>query len=170
MQSTLSSLAVRIRGRGRCAALALLACAAVPAPAAPVGMGVTAVVVSKSNCSFNTRNLVLQFNPIDPASASDATATVTGNISCNGGQSNTVTLAFTLGPGKYSTGPTARRMQHTLVTTEYLPYSLSISPASANIKKNSSLDFTITGTIRPFEFQNAAAGDYLDLVQILVAP
>jgi spore coat protein U-like protein len=170
MQSTLSPLAARIRGWRQCAALALLACATVPTSAAPMGMGVAAVVVSKSNCSFNAKNLLLQFNPIDPASTTDATASVAGRITCNGGQSNTVTLAFTLGPGKHSTGPDARRMQHTVVTTEYLAYSLSISPASANIKKNSSLDFTVTGTIRPFEFQDAAAGDYLDQVQIFVAP
>lgn len=170
MQSTLSWLAARMRRLGRCAAPALLAGATATAAAAPMGMGVTALVVSKSNCTFNAKNLVLQFAAIDPTSTSDATATVAGRITCNGGQSNTVTLGFTLGAGQYDTGPNARRMRHTVVTTEYLPYSLSISPASATIKKNSSLDFTVTGTIRPFAFQNAAAGDYLDQVQIFVAP
>ena len=149
-------------------ALALLTVLASGASAQ--SMAVSAVVVSKSNCKFNTKNLVLDFGTINSGSASNALASVGGTVACNGGQASTVTLGFTLGDGTYSTAPGARRMRHATVPTEFLPYSLSISPASATINKNSSINFTVNGTSTQLQFQNAMAGSYSDVVIISVAP
>lgn len=133
-------------------------------------MSARAVVVSKSNCRFDTTNLVLDFGTIDPGSASDATASVGGTVTCNGGPSSTVTLAFSLGSGTYSTGAGARSMRHATDVTEFLPYALGITPSSATIGKNGSLAFTLNGTIAPSQFQNVMAGSYADRVTISVAP
>ena len=139
--------------------------------AAAQTMAVSAVVVSKSNCKFKTNNLVLDFGNINSGSAANAVATVGGTVDCNGGQASTVTLGFTLGNGSnYSTSLGARRMRHATVTTEFVPYSLNISPASATISKNGSLNFTVTGTSTPLQFQNAMVGSYSDVVTISVAP
>lgn len=161
------ALWTELRRLARPAAFVLLACGS--AAAGAQSMGVTAVVVSKAKCTFDAPGLTLDFGALDPASSSAGTATVGGRVSCNGGKGDTV-LAFTLGNGTYSTGPGARRMRHATDTTEFLAYSLSITPASATIPKNSGLNFTVNGSILSSQFQNAIAGNYLDTVTITVAP
>lgn len=140
------------------------------AQAETTGLTVGALVVSKSNCRFNTTNLVLDFGAINPASSTTATATVNGSVSCNGGQASTVTLGFTLGAGSYDTSPGNRRMRHATTLTEFLPYSLAVTPASATINKNGTLAFTVNGAILASQFQNVMAGNYTDTVTITVSP
>jgi spore coat protein U-like protein len=140
------------------------------AHAETTGFTVGALVVSKSNCKFNATNLVLDFGTIDPASSATATAAVNSSVTCNGGQANTVTLGFTLGAGTYDSSPGARRMRHATTLTEFLPYGLSITPASATIAKNGTLAFTVNGTILASQFQNVMAGNYTDAVTITVSP
>jgi Spore Coat Protein U domain len=163
--SCLGALSCRLR---HLAALALLTVLATGASAQT--LAVSAVVLSKSNCKFDTKNLVLDFGMINSGSGSNAVGNVGGTVTCNGGQASTVTLGFTLGNGTYSTGPGARRMRHATDATEFVPYSLSISPASATINKNGTLAFTVNGTSTPLQFQNAMAGSYSDIVTISVAP
>lgn len=157
-----------LRSCARLAAATLLAAAAGTAGAQ--SFAVSAVVVSKSNCRFDSASLLLDFGTIDPASTSPATASVGGTVSCNGGQTENVTLAFSLGDGTYSTGPGARRMQHGTELTEFMAYGLSVAPSSTTIKKNGGAAFTVTGTILASQFQNVLAGNYSDTVQISVAP
>lgn len=157
------------RLRIRPAAFALLAGLALASSSALAqSMTITAVVVSKANCHFNNTNLTLDFSAINPASTADATASVSGSVSCTGGKTDT-TVGFTVGTGIFASGGT-RRMRHATVPTEFLPYSVSISPAGATIPKNSSLNFTLSGTITASQFQNVMAGSYLDLVVVTVLP
>jgi spore coat protein U-like protein len=142
----------------------------VAAPAWSQSLTVMATVVSKSNCKFDINTLALDFSSISSGSTVDATAQTPGRITCNGGQSANVSLAFTIGDGTFPSGAGARRMRHATVPTEYLPYSVSIVPSSAIIPKNSSLDFTVHGRITPAQFQNVLAGSYADLVVITVTP
>lgn len=151
------------------AALVMLACGAQPA-FAQASMAVSAILVSKSNCRFDGTSLALDFGLINPASTADATAVTGGTVSCNGGQSNTVTLGFSIGTGSNPTGTGTRRMRHATLLTEFLAYGVSISPASATIPRNSTMPFTINGIITPAQFQNVTAGSYLDAVTITVAP
>lgn len=155
------------------ARLVLAALAALLAAASHADTGtltVSAVVLSKSNCNITSGNaLTLPFGQIDPSSAADATATVTASIRCNGG-ANLATFSFSLGDGNHSTGRDARRMQHDLLTTEFLPYSLTATPNSATIAKGATQLITISGTITPAQFQNARVGFYSDTVRITLTP
>jgi spore coat protein U-like protein len=151
----------------RTVAILLFACGAGTAGAQ--GMVVSAVVVSKAKCTFDQAGLTLDFGALNPASTADGTASVVGRVSCNGGKGDTV-LALSLGTGTYPTGAGVRRMRHETDATEFLAYSLSISPSSATIPKNTGLNFTVNGSILASQFQNALAGNYLDTVRITVAP
>ena len=134
-----------------------------------LSMTVSAVVLSKSNCKFNPGATILSFSSIDPSSVSNATATMTRTFTCNG-SAPLATFSISAGDGLYSTGPGARRMQHTTIPTEFMAYALSLSPASATVSKGTVQTLTVTGTIQPFEFQNVAAGAYQDTVVITLAP
>lgn len=61
-------------------------------------------------------------------------------------------------------------MQHTAFPGEFLAYALSLSPTSATVPKGVAQTLTVTGTIQPFEFQNARAGGYLDTLVITLTP
>lgn len=160
-----------VRPASRLCACALAAWLLAPAAQAETtGLTVGALVVSKSNCKFNTTSLVLDFGVINPASSTTATATANGSVTCNGGQGSTVTLGITLGAGSYDSSPGARRMRHATTLTEFLPYSLGVTPASATINKNGTLPFTVNGTILASQFQNVMAGNYTDTVTITVSP
>lgn len=132
-------------------------------------MAVTAFVVSKSNCKIDTANLLLAFGNINQASTTTATASVNGVVSCKGGKDPTVAVALTLGTGNHAAGGW-RRMLHGTVASEYMRYGVSISPATAIINKNSSLTFTVTGTVLAPDYQDVMAGNYSDTVIISVAP
>ena len=151
--------------------LAALAAALASAGHADTGtLAVSAVVLSKSNCIITSgTTLTLPFGEIDPASATDATASVTATLRCNG-SADPATFALTVGDGSHATGPAARRMRHGLLTTEFLPYSLSASPAFATIAKGATQLITISGTITPAQFQNARVGTYSDTVRITLTP
>jgi len=148
----------------------LVACAATVALGAENrDLGVSAVVPSASNCKFNNGAVALDFGTIDPASGSNATATATKTFKCGGSAAN-ATFSISAGDGLHSSGPGARRMQHTTDATEFMAYSLSLSPTSATVPKNVDQTLTITGTIQPFEFQNVRAGTYQDTVVISITP
>jgi spore coat protein U-like protein len=151
----------------RATAIVLFCCGA--AAAGAQNLVVSAVLVSKAKCTFDQAGLTLDFGALNPTSTAAGTASVVGRVSCNGGKGDTV-LALSLNSGSYSTAPGARRMRHETDVTEFLAYSLSISPASATIPKNSGLNFTVNGSILASQFQNALAGNYLDTVRITVAP
>lgn len=133
-------------------------------------LAVSAMVLSKSNCSITSANpLTLAFGDIDPASWANATATATATIRCNG-KANPATFLLTLGDGNHATGPSARQMQEGSVPTEFLAYSLTATPAFATIAKGATQLITISGTITPAQFQNARVGTYSDTVRITLTP
>lgn len=132
-------------------------------------MAVSAVIVSKSNCKFSSGTMALNFGNVDPASTVNATASTSTGFTCNG-SAPMATFFISAGDGLYSTGPGARRMQHATVATEFMAYSLSLSPTSATVPKGSAQTLTVTGTIQPFEFQNVRAGTYQDTVVITLTP
>lgn len=152
--------------------LALLACAlACTAQAAGSGsLSVTAVVLSKSNCRFSgTSTATLNFNSISPAAVADAVATSALVIKC-GGSAASATFAIAAGDGLFATGAGAPRMRHLVTATEFLPYTLTLTPASATIPKNIDQTITITGRITPAQVAGAIAGTFNDTVAITLAP
>lgn len=147
----------------------LLASLAGAAVADTGSLAVSAVVPSRNNCKFSTGTLILDFGLINPASTANATATALSTFRCNG-SAPLATFGLTVGDGLHSSGPGARRMRHATTLTEYLPYALSVTPTSGSVAKGVDQNVTITGTIQPFEFQNARAGAYQDTVVLTVVP
>ena len=135
-----------------------------------LGLTVGAQILTKSNCKFDSRALVLDFGIIDPVSTATATASLNSSITCNGGKSKVVTVVFGLGAGSYDSAPNARRMRHATTLTEFLPYTLRLTPASDTTDKNGTLAFTVDGAILASQFQNVMAGNYTDTVTISVSP
>lgn len=132
-------------------------------------VSVGATVLSKNNCKFKGPTAaILAFGNIDPASNANATATATLTIRC-GGASPTVVYALDHDSGLHKTGVNANRAKHATLN-EFLAYSLTLTPASGSIAKNTEQVITLTGTITPANFQNATTGAYADTVVLTLSP
>jgi len=132
-------------------------------------VSVTATVISKSQCKFNSNTATLNFANLDPANPVDTTINTSITFRCGGSAPN-ATFSITDDDGLYETGPDMNRMRHTTIPTEYLPYSLALSPTSGTVPKNTNQTLTITGTVRGVDYQNAAMGSYSDTVVITIEP
>jgi hypothetical protein len=130
---------------------------------------VSATVLSKNNCRFTTANPKLNFGALDPGSSSDVTQTASVQFVCNG-SARIAAFAFSTDNGLYSTAPGAYRMRHATDITAYLPYALSLSPATGTVSKGVNQNLTITGTVSAPDYQPALAGDYADTVVINLNP
>jgi spore coat protein U-like protein len=130
---------------------------------------VTAVVLSKSKCKFNTANATLNFGALDPGNSTDVTNNTSVQFVCNG-SAPIAAFAFSADNGLYSTGPGAYRMRHATVTTAYLPYTLSLSPATGTAPKGVTQTLTIGGTVKALDYRPALAGNYADTVVISLNP
>jgi spore coat protein U-like protein len=148
--------------------LALASC--LPAKAGDAaGVPVSATVLSKSKCKFRGgKSKVLAFGAIDPASATPATASTGLVIRCNG-SAKIASYALTLDDGLHGTGPGAPRMKHASLNV-YLPYSVSLSPASGSVAKKVNVAITVNGSVAPADFQDAMIGDYADTLVITLSP
>jgi len=132
-------------------------------------LAVSATVLSRSLCIITgQRAMTLAFGAIDPSSTTSKTASVTTTIACIGNQP--ATFSITTDSGQHELGTGNFRMQNGAVATEFLPYSLSISPASATVPQFTNRLITITGTIAPAQFQNVRFGSYADTVAITLNP
>jgi hypothetical protein len=132
-------------------------------------VSVTATVLSKSQCKFNSKTSNLNFGNLDPANPIDKTTSTSITFRCGGSAPN-ATFSITDDDGLYETGPDANRMRHTTITTEYLPYSLTLNPTSGTVPKNTDQTLTITGKVKGVDYQDALAGSYSDTVVISIAP
>jgi hypothetical protein len=161
------------RGLGRCmgaiATALLLLAAGVPAWADTSQLAVSAVVLTRSTCNFQTGTATLNFGTIDPSSSTTATASTTMRFWCIG-FTGTTTYSVQAGNGLYSPGAGLRRVRHTTSTSDFMAYTLNITPASGTIGFFATQTITLSGTIVPTEFQNARVGAYSDTVVISVDP
>ncbi len=132
-------------------------------------LSVTATVISKNICTFNTANSTLAFGALNPASTADATASTSVVIRCRG-SSPIASFLISHNSGRYETAPGANRLRNTAVTTEFLPYTLTINPATALIPKNTNTTITISGSITASNYQNAYVGNYRDRVVLTLVP
>lgn len=147
----------------------LLLTALSAAPAATNTVSVSATVLSKSQCNFSATAATLAFGAINPSGSAAATQSTSLVVRCGGSAPN-ATFSISHDSGLYETAVNANRMRHATVTTEYLPYSLSISPASATIPKNTDQTITISGSVAATDYQNAYAGGYADTVVLTLVP
>lgn len=133
-------------------------------------LNVSATVLSNSVCNFRPPKIsTLNFGNLDPTNPVDVTTSTTATIRCSGNPAN-ATFFITDDDGLYETGPDANRMRNTVVLTEFLPYSLTLSPITATIPKNTDQIITISGTVLGADYQTAYVGSYSDTVTITVAP
>ncbi len=133
-------------------------------------VSVTATVLSKSNCKFRPpKTAALNFGTLDPANPVDKNASATIIFYC-AGSAPMATFFISDDDGLYETGPDASRMKHTTITTEYLPYSFTVSPTSGTVLKNTDQTLTISGTVLGVDYQDASVGAYSDTVVISIEP
>lgn len=138
--------------------------------AADLGVfSVSATILSKSNCKFNSSAATLNFGSLDPVNPIPVTATTTLPFVCHG-SANPATFQITDNDGLYATGANANRMRNLTVTTQYIPYQLSYSPSSASVPKGVDQTLTITGTIAASGYKTAMAGTYQDTVVLTITP
>ena len=130
---------------------------------------VSATVLSKNNCKFQgSKSVALAFGNIDPSSAAAATASAGLVIRC-AGSAALATYALTVDDGLHGTGPGARRMKHATLNV-FLPYSVSLTPASGTVAKNIDVAIAVNGTVTAANFQDANAGAYGDTLVITLTP
>jgi spore coat protein U-like protein len=132
-------------------------------------ISVAAVVLSKSNCKFNSANATLNFGVLDPSNPVDKTISTTIGFICHG-SANPATFYITDNGGLYRTGPSEPRMRHSTQLSEYLPYNLSYTPSSGSVPKNTNQNLTISGTVGGTDYQNAYAGNYSDTLILSINP
>lgn len=158
--------------RGRCLAALLLAGSVTSLHAQGTGgIAVSAVVLSKSNCKFSgTTTAALNFNTINPALPGPATATPASLVVRCAGSAPMATFAIATNDGAHSPATGVRRMRHLTDLTQYLPYSLAVSPTSATVPKNTDFTVAITGTVLAADYRDALVGSYSDTVAVTVSP
>jgi spore coat protein U domain-containing protein, fimbrial subunit CupE1/2/3/6 len=132
-------------------------------------LSVSATVLSKNQCKFNSSNSTLNFGALDTGSFADVTQSTSVQFVCRG-SAPLAAFAFTTNDGLYDAGPSKYRMRHATVTTEFLPYSLSLSPTTGTAPKNVTQTLTISGTVKALDYQPAQVGNYADTVVITLNP
>jgi len=133
-------------------------------------VSVTATVISKGNCTLRSHTSTLSFGSLDPVTPIDKSVSTTVIYRCQGQGNAPITFAITDDDGLYETGPSAPRMRHTTLLTEYLPYRLTLNPTSGTVPKTVEQTLTVTGTVRGVDYQDALAGTYSDSVVITIEP
>jgi len=149
--------------------LSIVSTAGVSHAADTHGLSVSATVLSKSNCKFNSATATLNFGILNPASTGDATASTSITFVCRGSAA-LATYNITQNYGLYNTGPNANRLRNTTVLTQYLPYTVVLSPFTATVPKNATQTLTISGTILATDYQNAYLGSYSDTIVLSLNP
>jgi spore coat protein U-like protein len=133
-------------------------------------LSVSAVIISKGNCRFNSSTSALNFGSLDPGNAIDRNGSTTVVFKCTGNGNAPITFAITDDGGLYKTGPNAPRMRHTTQLSEYLPYTLSYSPSSGSVPKNTNQNLAVSSTVKGTDYENAYAGNYSDTVILAINP
>lgn len=137
-------------------------------------LAVATVIVSKNNCKFAAgtapvATVVNNGTAIDPSLTVTATGSATATFTCNG-SSASATFTVTANDGAHASGPGLRQMRHATVATEFLPYTLAFSPASATVSKGTPVTVTMTASVLSADYQGALAGTYSDTVTVTVSP
>lgn len=132
-------------------------------------VSVSATVLSKSICLFNSATSTLNFGSLDPANPVNVTTSTTIIFRCVG-SAPLATFFISDDDGLYETGPDANRMGHTVLPAQFLPYSLTLSPTTATVPRLTNQTLTVTGTVLGVDYQAAYPGSYSDTVIITIVP
>lgn len=143
--------------------------AAGAAAAATNTLTVAATVLSKSNCKFTIATSALNFGAIDPAGSTNASANTTVQFRCLGA-APMASFYIDHDSGLYGASPSSLRMRHATVASEFLPYSLALTPLNGTVPKNVPQTLTISGTVLAADYQSAYVGNYADSVTLTINP
>lgn len=149
--------------------IVLLGAAANAGAAGSAPVSLSATILSKNQCKFQTNTAVINFGNLDPSSPVDVTTSATLDFVCRGSAA-LATFSFSDDDGLHETGPDANRMLHDVLPGEYLPYALELDPVNGTVAKNATQTLTVTGTLLGADYQTALAGTYADTVTITIAP
>jgi spore coat protein U-like protein len=122
----------------------------------------TGICFAAATCKFTQATSTLAFGNLDPSATANATSTITLSIKCSGNPR----WFMTSDNGLYYNGAT-KRMRHTSVLTEYLPYTVTFSPTTGDKFITTIIG---SGTILNSSYINAYGGSYLDSVTITITP
>lgn len=129
---------------------------------------VSAAVLSKSQCKFAAGAApVAAFGTINQASSTNLTAAASLVLSCNG-SATTAVYAVSAGNGANFSG--GSRQMKEAASSNFLPYTLTLTPTSGSVNKGATTTVSITATMVPSSFSNAPAGAYSDAVSITLSP
>jgi hypothetical protein len=135
-------------------------------------IAVSATILSKSNCKFNTKSASLPFGILDPLaspSPPNVTRQTTIQFVCNG-KDDPATYIITDDDGLHESASNGNRMQHGTILSAYLPYTFSVAPATGNVPKGANTTLTISGTVLGNDYRMAYAGAYTDVVVLAINP
>jgi spore coat protein U-like protein len=131
-------------------------------PAGANTLTVTAVVISKNQCKFQSGPATLNFGTLNPANPVDVTGTTNVQIVCNGSDPTAV-FDITGNGGLYG-----NKMRNTNYPAYYLPYTLNSSSGSA--PKGVTVNVTLSGKVLGTDYENAYVGNYSDTVTLTLSP
>lgn len=142
---------------------------ALPVHAVNTGsLTLSATVLSRNVCRFNSTATALNFGVIDPTSTAPVTATLSLVYRCNGSDA-VATWTVSSDDGLNETGAGQPRMQHTTTPGNFLAYSLGF-PGAGSAPRNVNQAMTVTGTVFPASFSTAIAGSYSDTLVLSILP
>jgi len=130
-------------------------------------INVSATILTKNICKFDTGSAALPFGILDPANPVPVLASTSIDFRCVGSAGIAVFL-ITQDGGLNPLGP-RNQMEHTAIPGQFLPYDLSLVHVVPPIPKNTWFTLTINGTMAGADYQ-VQPGDYEDTVVISIAP
>lgn len=134
-----------------------------------IPINITAVILSKSQCKFNTKNATINFGQLDPGNPTDATGTAQFDYTCRGNAA-TATYALSVDDGLRAAGVGSPRMEHATTPAELMNYSLSLSHTSGSMPKNAVDTLFIDATILGSAYISAPPGVYNDTITVTILP
>lgn len=140
-----------------------------PALAATGSLGLQAVVLSKSRCRFATTTGTVPFGTLDPSAPTTVTQNLSLTIRC-GGSEPLATFLISDDDGLYETGLDGNRLQHATIPTAFIPYTLSYTPTSSTIPRNTDQIIVVTAGIDASAYATQPAGNYADTVILSISP
>lgn len=138
-------------------------------------LNVSVVVLSKGYCFFTNNSAELNFGNLNPLAAQDVTVDTGNQLSffCIGNGNKDITFSVTAASSQYGTAAAPR--MYNASASAFLPYELSLAPASGSTPKKKGwvspvVPLVVYGTVRANSYRLAPFGAYEDTATIQINP
>lgn len=132
-------------------------------------VNLSAIVLSKSQCKFNTKNATIDFGLLDPGDPIDASGSASFDFTCVG-NAPIATYVISIDDGLYSATPGTPRMQHATDTTAFMSYSLNINPTFGSLPKKTVETLQVDAFLPGSSYAASPAGIFTDTVTLTLLP